>query len=301
MSNRGYSFLVKLAEIFGAWFFVLFARIIAAGYFFCSSRRPESRRFYGLVYPKKSRLYHLWCTFRQYQHFATIHTDRFLLNHGQASRLEPAESRAMQALLDATDGAILLMSHLGNWEMAARLLMRDKGQRRLLLYMGIKEKEGVERRQKEELQQAGVTVLGVEQTGNSPLAAVEGIQHLRSGGIVSMTGDVLWRADQRRIAVAILGRRAYVPEAPFVFALVSGAPVHVFFAFREGANRYRFSLSPPLVLKAATRNERRKAIDAAAQGYADLLQQAILDHPLEWYHFDRFLHEPLEQRPGQNP
>ena len=294
MSSRGYSFLVKLAEVFGAWFFILFARIIAAGYFCCSSRRKESCRFYGIVYPQKSRWHHLWCTFRQYQQFTTIHTDRFLLNHGRHCQLAYACPETMQQVFDPTGGAILLMSHMGNWEMAARLLMQTRDRRRLLLYMGVKEKEGVERRQKEELQQAGVTIIGVEQASSSPLAAVAGINHLREGGIVSMTGDVLWRAGQKRVAVSILGHQAYVAEAPFVFALVSGAPIYVFFAFRQGANRYFLSFSLPLVLTAPDRAGRRQAIDAAAQGYADLLERVILEHPQEWYHFDRFLHEPLE-------
>lgn len=293
MSGSGYVVLVRLAEVFGSWFFLLFARIIAAGYFLLSPRRPESCRMYGIIYPHQSHWQHLWYTFRQYQQFSTIHTDRFLLNHGQGCTLEYTPGASFHQLSDEGGGAILLMSHLGNWEMAARLLMENSRGRKLLLYMGIKEKEGVERRQKQELEQAGVTIVGVEQATSSPLAAVEGINLLRAGGIVSMAGDVLWRADQRRLAVNLFGHRAYVSEAPFVFALVSGAPIYVFFAFRQGPNRYLLSFSPPLVLKAPEKTARRQTIEKAAQHYADLLQRAIVDHPLETYHFDRFLHEPL--------
>lgn len=297
MSGRGYAVLVRLAEVFGSWFILLFARIIAAGYFFLSPRRRESCRLYSIIYPHQSYWQHLWHTFCQFQQFTTIHTDRFLLNHGQGCTLEHAPGASFRQFIDYDGGAILLMSHLGNWEMAARLLMQNSRGRKLLLYMGIKEKEGVERRQKQELQQAGVTILGVEQTTSSPLAAVEGINLLRAGGIVSMAGDVLWRADQRRLAVNILGHRAYVSEAPFVFALVSGVPIYVFFAFRQGPNRYLLSFSPPLVLKAPEKVTRRQTLETAAQQYADLLQQAIVEHPLEMYHFDRFLHESLAPEP----
>ena len=297
MKGSGYILLVRTADLLGPWVFVFFSRLIAAGYFVFSPRRRESSRFYAILYPQQSRLFHLWCAFRQFQNFTTIHFDRFLANQGRVCTFDSTGEEALKASFDRS-GTILLMSHLGNWEMAARLLMRQKQQLPLLLYMGVKEKEGVERTQKEELRQAGVTVIGVDQEARSPFAAVEGIRLLRQGGIISMAGDVVWRADQRRIPVSILGHVAYVPEAPFVFALVSGAPIHVFFAFRCGTNRYRFTFSSPITVTAANRAERPGILSQAAQRYADLLQQALMAHPLEWYHFDRFLHTPEEGADG---
>ena len=37
--------------------------------------------------------YHLWCTFRQYQNFTTIHFDRFLAQPGTSSRSSPRQGR----------------------------------------------------------------------------------------------------------------------------------------------------------------------------------------------------------------
>jgi len=105
-----------------------------------------------------------------------------------------------------------------------------------------------------------------------------------------MAGDIVWRDDQRKVPVKFLGHNAYLPEAPFVFALVSGAPLLVFFAFRTGKNSYHFSLSEPIILPPVSRGERPAAIGRAAQQYAELLEQSLRQHPFEWYHFDRFLH-----------
>jgi predicted LPLAT superfamily acyltransferase len=174
--------------------------------------------------------------------------------------------------------------------MAATLLKRQRPDLQLLLYMGVKEKEGVERLQKDELRRSGVRIIGVDQEDRSPLAAVEGIRFLRAGGLVSMAGDIVWRSDQRKIRVTFLGHHAYLPEAPFAFALVSGAPLFVFFAFRTGHNRYHFTLSEPIPLQAPSRRERGEAIAGAAQQYADLLAESLRRHPFEWYHFDRFIH-----------
>jgi len=294
MTIDGHALLVRTARLAGPWVYALISRGIAAGYFLFSPRVAESCRLYAALFPQRSRLYHLWCTFRQYQNFTTIHYDRLLRDLGRPTTCTITGGEGLEASLGRT-GAVLLMSHLGNWEMAARLLMQQQRQMPLLLYMGIKEKEGVERTQKEELRRAGVTIIGVDRHSTAPFAAVEGIRLLQAGGLVSMTGDVVWRQDQRSLAVTFLGHRVHVPEAPFVFALVSGVPLYVFFAFRTGANSYQCTFSEPIVLKAASRAERNKAIIEAAQRYVDQLEAALRSHPLEWYHFDRFIHGPVPE------
>jgi predicted LPLAT superfamily acyltransferase len=288
MNGLWYSLLVRISRIFGSWFFALIARLIAAGYFIFSRNVPESRRFYAALYPEQSRLYHLRCTFQQYQHFTTIHCDRLLLNNSRPVDFTSRGWENLEAVI-GKQGGILLMSHLGNWEMAAALLKRQKADLRLLLYMGVKEKEGVERMQKEDLRRSGVRIIGVDQEENAAFAAVEGIRFLQSGGLVSLTGDRLWRQDQRRLRVTFLGHDAFLPEAPFIFALVSGSPLFAFFTFRTGKG-YTFSLSDPLAVEAESRQDRAAAVSRAAQQYADLLEQALREHPFEWYHFERFLH-----------
>ena len=68
----------------------------------------------------------------------------------------------------------------------------------------------------------------------------------------------------------------------------------LFFAFRIGRNRYHFTFSELIWIKNCGKGERQRVIAEAAQRYADLLAEALRRHPCEWYHFDRFLHEPAE-------
>ncbi|WP_310600921.1 lysophospholipid acyltransferase family protein [Desulfobulbus sp.] len=293
MSIDPHVILVRMSRLAGPWFFAGVARGIACGYFLFSSKVQESRRLYAILFPERGRWFHLWCAFRQYQNFTTIHFDRFLTNCGYPPAFACEGVEALDARI-GHGGALLLMSHLGNWEMAARLLMRQGYETPLLLYMGVKEKEGVERTQKEELQRAGIAILGAGRETASPFQAVEGLRMLQRGGLVSMAGDMVWRQDQRRIPVIVRGRAASVSEAPFVLALVSGAPIVVFFAFRTGRNRYRFTFSEPIWVRSGGRGDRQRALATAAQRYADLLESALRAHPCEWYHFDRFLHEPVE-------
>lgn len=288
MKGIWYTLLEAMTRMLGSWFFAVVSKSIAAGYFLFSKNVRESRRFYGLLYPEKNRFYHSLCTFLQYQNFTTIHYDRFLDNHGKKTVFQSEGWEKMEAVVDKK-GAILLMSHLGNWEIAAAILQQQEDKLKLLLYMGTKEKEGVEGVQKERLQDSGVKIIGVERDGGSPFDAVEGIRFLQDGGLVSMTGDILWRGDQRNLQVDFLGGKANIPEAPYVFALVSGAPIFCFFSYRTGKNSYRFSFSDPIYINTVQRKDRKQVIQAAAQQYADLLETQLRAHPLEWYHFDRFI------------
>lgn len=289
MSGFWYRLLVRMTELCGTWLLVLVSRIIAAGYFLFSGKVGESRRFYAALFPGRGKLYHLWCAFRQYQNFTTIHLDRFLADQTGSVSFTSQGFEKLDSVIGG-QGGVLLMSHLGNWEMAARLLRQQKDDLKLLLYMGVKEKEGVEQMQKKDLRSAGVTIIGAEQGGGSPFAAVDGIRFLREGGLVSMAGDVAWRSDQRTVRVSFLGHDAWLPEAPYVFSLVSGAPLLVFFTFRTGRNRYHFMVADPIEIRPESRGDRTAAIARAAQQYADLLEKTLREHPFEWYHFDRFIH-----------
>lgn len=289
MTGFWYRLLEGGAGLVGLWFLTLSARMIALGYFLFSSLRKESIRFYRLLYPDSPALRHWLCAFRQYQHFTTIHTDRFLARHGKGIQFTSEGLEQLGPCLNS-GGALLLMSHLGNWEMAAELLPPQFPNLRLLLFMGAKQREGVEAAQKEGLRRGGVRIIAMEAEEENPMLAVEGIRHLQAGGVVSMPGDILLKPEQRSLQVAFLGGVAQLPAAPFVMAMLAQAPIFVFFAFRTGPGRYHFSLSPPLQVPVQNRQQREQALQQAAQQYADLLEQALAAHPFAWFHFRRFVH-----------
>lgn len=293
MTAFWYRFLEGGAALLGSWFLSLSARCIALGYFLFSPLRKESIRFYRLLYPNRSRFQHWYYSFRQYQHFTTIHSDRFLARRSKVNGISfSSEGLAQLQPCLNRQGALLLMSHLGNWEIAASLLARQFKDLRLLLFMGAKQKEGVEAAQKEALRQGGVRILAMEAEEENPLIAIEGIRFLQEGGVVSMPGDILLKPEQKRLDVSFLGGIAKIPAAPFVMAMLAQAPVFVFFAFRTGPGRYHFTLSPPLhVPHNPARNQRDLALQQAAQQYASLLEQALRAHPFAWFHFRRFVHD----------
>ena len=137
-------------------------------------------------------------------------------------------------------GAIIVMSHIGNWELAAQMLNR-KGLP-IMLYLGAKHKEQIERMQKEILAKSGIKIVATSDKEKSPFALLEGINFLREGGIVSMTGDRLW-GSQSFVVVNFLGHEVKLPDTPHLFALMSGAPLMTFFVYQEASGKYHITVS----------------------------------------------------------
>ena len=199
----------------------------------------------------------------------------------------------LEAAIEKGTGGIILMSHMGTWEAAATIMKKTNPTMRLLLYMGKKHKEQIGGFIKDGLARSGIRIIAVDSKGDSTFDIIEGIHFLRSGGLISLTGDRPWSGQERTVSVRFLGHEAHVLEAPHMIALLSGAPIFIFFSFRTGKNRYHTAVSRPIFVKAATREDRRRVIERSAQIYADHLERMLRQHPFEWYNFGPFLGKRL--------
>jgi len=298
MKDFIYRCLIVLAKRFGNWIFLLVAWHVATGYFLFLPRRVAvSVRFYRRLFPDRGRWYPLLCAWRQYHHFVHLFLDRFLMTEDAALRTTYEGWEHLIAAVESGKGGIILMSHVGSWEIAAHFLKRygrNHPGMKLLLYLGAKHREQIERRQKQGIERSGIRVIAVPEGGGSAMDILEGLHFLREGGLVSLTGDQLWSREQRAVTVRFAGGEARIPEIPYILALLSGAPILIFFVYRTGRGKYHLLTEPSLYVTAASRKERRAAVETAAQTYADLLAETVRSHPYEWYHFDPFLTDPAD-------
>jgi len=162
MLRHFYRLLAAASTVAGAWLFALVARGIAAGYFVLFPRRAAvSASFYRALFPGRGRWHAWWCAWRQFQTFTTVYLDRFLLQDGAAINFTFEGREHLDAAVAEGRGGILLMSHLGAWEVGARLLRRMIPDLRLMLYVGRRAKEDIERLQKEDLAASGIRVQAV--------------------------------------------------------------------------------------------------------------------------------------------
>jgi predicted LPLAT superfamily acyltransferase len=251
-------------------------------------------RFYRALFPHRARAYHFWCTWKQFQNFTSVYLDRYRFHEVGDISFTSDGWEHLENALDRKTGGIILMSHLGNWEIAAHLMKQKREQMPLILFMGLRAKAHIERIQKEDLRRRGIRIIAVEKNWGTSFDLLEGLRFIQAGGLASMTGDQIWNSKQRVVSVAMLGHEVHLPETPHVLAMLSGAPLIVFFSRRTGKKSYHLTLSEPLHIEKAPRHLRAEAIRKSAQGYADLLEFHLRGNPLEWYHFEQFLGPRLQ-------
>jgi lauroyl/myristoyl acyltransferase len=287
MKKMPYKILFYLTRWLGLWFFRVLSWFIATGYFFLFPVRvANSFEFYRTLFPRHGFFYHLWCAWKQYHKFTDVYIHRFIrLDEEDIEYIKEGWEYLEDAVKKKT-GAILLMSHIGNWELAAQTL-NNKGLP-IMLYLGAKHEEQIEHIQKQLLAKSGIRVVVTSEDEKSPFALIEGINFLREGGIVSMTGDRLW-GDQSYVTVNFLGHEVNLPDTPHLFALMTGAPLMTFFVYQETIGKYHIKVSKGRQVVAATRGDRKRAVQESVQAYAEDLSQFAREHPFEWHHFEPFL------------
>ena len=287
MKELFYKITLYLSHKLGLWFLLTLSWFIATGYYFLFPLRvKESVKFYRALFPKRDFAYALYCAWKQFHNFTDVYTHRFIPWAGEGAEFIREGWEHLDEAVAGKTGAIIVMSHIGNWELAAERLNR-KGLP-IMLYLGAKHKEQVEGIQKEKLAQKGIRIVATDEKEKSPFALLEGINFLREGGIVSMTGDRLW-GDQSCVTVNFLGHEVRLPDTPHLFALMTGAPLMTFFVYQNAAGTYHIKVSKGRKVVAATRADRKKAVLESVQIYADDLACFASEHPFEWHHFESFL------------
>lgn len=285
--------MLYLSHKLGLWFFRTLSWFIATGYFFLFGLRvKESVRFYRALFPERGFAYALYCAWKQFHNFTDVYTHRFIPWAGEKAEFVREGWEHLDEAVAAKTGAIVVMSHIGNWELAAERL-NQKGLP-IMLFLGAKHKEQVEGIQKEKLAQKGIRIVATDEKEKSPFALLEGINFLREGGIVSMTGDRLW-GDQSYVTADFLGHEVRLPDTPHLFALMTGSPLMTFFVYQKSQGIYHIKVSKGRKVVAATRADRKKAVLESVQLYADDLARFASEHPYEWHHFEPFLGKKINK------
>jgi KDO2-lipid IV(A) lauroyltransferase len=184
--------------------------------------------------------------------------------------------RYVQEALEAGNGVILALPHLGGWEWAGRWLVdREHG----LTVV-------VERIEPHELFDWFADLrakLGMRVVALGPDAGREVIAALRRNDIVCLLCD---RDIQRNgVAVEFFGERTTLPAGPVTLALRSGAPIlPTAVYFTDRANGHFGVVRPALALERSG-NGLRADVERGTQALADELEHLIRRAPEQWHLF----------------
>ena len=261
--------VTRVSLLLGSGPIRFFAWWIATGYFlFRPVRRGSSVGFYEAIFPNRGRWYHLYCTWRQFHSFAASYADRIEIEAKKGTTSTQGRERVLETARRGS-GGIILISHLGSYEVAARAF--QKLGLKLLIIMGEKEAKQVARNQREALKARGVHIQVATAQEDSFFGGLEAIQFVREGGFVSVAGDLVWSGQRSLLSVRLFDHEVGLPAGPHLLALVSGAPLFTMFTFRVKRDRHQIVVSPPREVKAPSRSERSRALQASAQAYASAL------------------------------
>ena len=199
-----------------------------------------------------------------------------------------------QKLLDLVhkrSGFVLLMSHVGCWQVALSSLNFLKVPVNLLLEQ---EEGNIDRHY---FEQASINFpLGIIDPTDNLGGTLEMLNVLKKGEALCMMGDRILGSEKNYLTVKFLEEEAPFPYSAFMIASAASVPIVIFFSYKTGYNTYALEISkiirPPNNLGRSGESYRPyveqfvKELDIFAQNY-----------PHQFFNFYNMWHQ---MEPGQN-
>jgi predicted LPLAT superfamily acyltransferase len=242
--------------------------------------RRASRDYLGRVLGRMPRAGEVLCHFHC---FAACTLDRLLLLGGCGAQLQ-IRGEIPEAVMQPArsgKGCIMLVSHLGSFEMLRRLgqdghgiplrIVLDRSQGPLLT--GLLERIDP---------QFAASIIDAAQRG--PELALALRDALGRGDSIGLMADRV-RPGEASVPVRFLGGQARLPTAPWLLAAVLQVPVIAAFGIYRGGRDYEVAFELLATRIEAPRGQRQPLIQAWAQAYAERMEQQLHDAPYNWFNF----------------
>ena len=194
------------------------------------------------------------------------------------------------ALSRAGKGFVLLTSHVGNWQTVMHSLERLN--KTVHLLMRPEENSALRDAVQVDAEASWIKIISPDQHLGG---MVEVMQALEMGDIVSIMGDRTYGADS--VEVNFLGDTARFPYSAFHIAASAGCPVVVMLSSKTGVNAYSVNMADVLRPKLVRGQDRKVQLRGWVQQYANILENYLLAHPLQYFIF----HDIWAQTVDSNP
>lgn len=252
-------------------------------YFLCTGRtaRRASRSYLGRVGGRRASALQV---LHHFHAFAVCTLDRWLILAGRDPRLAmqtllPPEVAAVTA---SGRGAIVLVSHLGSFEVLRQL---GEGAHGVPLRIVLDRRHGGRAIAMLERVNPGFARSIVDAGRGGPELVLALREALAAGASVGIMADRVRSADEAAVPVRLLGGSARLPAAPWALASVLGAPVVAAFGLYRGGRRYEAVFELLAERVEPGRAARDAVIARLAQDYATRLERVLRQAPYNWFNF----------------
>src|SRR5262245_17726831 len=211
-------------------------------------------------------------TARTFADFAMVFSDLVSTNRQPAARLQRHVARVegAESVAHLRGGFVSLTAHVGNWELAGRLLASRAGR---TTHVVVAEDEALDLRRWVRRDGEGVRFVPRAR----PTTSLELVAALRRGEVVAVQGD---RALGTRgdIMLPFFGAPAPFPLGPFLLARAVGVPLVPAFCVLDQSHRYTVTVAGPLWVA-------RGEEEDAARAWVATLEQIVGTCPTQWFNF----------------
>ena len=204
--------------------------------------------------------------------FAMCFSDLVSTNRQPMARLvsQVDTAEGAQSVARLGQGFISPSAHVGNWELAGRLLA---GSTARTTHVVVAEEEARELEQWVRPDGGGVRFV----TRSRPTISLELVAALRRGEVVAVQGD---RALGTRgdVMIPFFEKPAPFPLGPFLLASAVRVPVVPAFCLLGADHRYAVKVGEPF---SVTRGEEVEA----ARAWVAMLEEVVREYPTQWFNF----------------
>jgi len=204
--------------------------------------------------------------------FAMCFSDLVSTNRQPLGRLasELGAVKGVERLTPLTGGFISPSAHVGNWELAGRLLA---GRTARTTHVVVAEEEARDLERWVRRDGEGVRFA----SRSRPTISLELVAALRRGEVVAVQGD---RALGTRgdVLIPFFGRPAPFPLGPFLLASAVGVPLAPAFCLLDPDYRYTVTVVEPFSVPRGGETD-------AARAWVAVLEAVVRAHPTQWFNF----------------
>lgn len=204
------------------------------------------------------------------------------------ARIRLARPEIGKPIEDDPRGAILIVSHLGNADLA-RIRVRHAIRRPMSILVHTRHAANWTRLLRCLAPDALVDLIEVSEIG--PDTAILLKERIDAGHWVAIAGDrTPIRGGDDWISVPFLGAPAPFPTGPYLLAHLLGCPCHFLVCLRRGRDHLVW-LEPFAERLELPRGARREALAAHTARYAARLEKFVRIDPFQWFNFHDFWRE----------
>ena len=211
-------------------------------------------------------------TARLFSEYAMCFSDLLSTNRQGSDALADHVDRVcgIEHLDGLRSGIVSLTAHVGNWDLAGRLLARASA-RPTHVVVAVEEEQALERW----LRRDGHGMRFIARS--HPTVSLGLLAALRRGEAVGMQGDrALGGAGD--VLVPFFGRPAPFPIGPFRLAAAARVPVVPAFCTLGDDRRYDITVHAPLVIGPGTEED-------ALRAFVGHLERLVAERPTQWFNF----------------